>query len=381
MRILFSYGLVGRGGDAVQVIEMAESFRQLGHVVELVGPHELQPYEFAGTEGHLRNWLRRFPWWAKDTIELGLQLRLWRQARHRLGCSSFDLVFHRAGIYDLVGVPLARAACCPSIIHLDAPFPIERAFRNDGYFACLHRRCMRRLGKVAELVVTVSTASRDYYVELGLPEAKILVQPNGVPQRLLQKGTELARLHRPFAQGPPFTIGFVGSLSRWHRVDLLLEALHLLEAEYPGRFRLYIVGHGEEYPNLRMLERKLGIGDRITWFGPLPHEHAFEQIALFDIAVLPNTLPTGAPIKLFEYAAMARPVILPDLENLRGLFTEKEMCFVAPGSPRVLAETLLKLCSDQDATRRVGQKAQQRVQQYTWESIITQLLRTLNRCA
>jgi glycosyltransferase involved in cell wall biosynthesis len=251
MRILLSYTLVGRGGDALQVLALAEALETLVHEVALLGPVPLEPYKFSGRSGRLRSFLRRFPWWARDLIELGLQLRLLFKSRRVLRENRLDLVLHRAGIYDFAGAYLARKVRCPLIAHLDAPFPIERGFRGEGYFHFLHRACMRKLGERAKLIFTMSQASRDYYVQLGLPQEKIIILPNGVSSQLLEEGKELARQHPPLVATKETVIGFVGSLSRWHRVDLLLDALHLLNTEYPKRFHLCIVGYGGEYDQLR----------------------------------------------------------------------------------------------------------------------------------
>jgi glycosyltransferase involved in cell wall biosynthesis len=266
----------------------------------------------------------------------------------------------------------------PLIVHLDAPFPVEREFYRTGHFARLHCRCLRALGEAARLVVTVSTASRDYYEGMGIPREKILVLPNGISSRLLEQGAKLARARLPLADPGICTVGFVGSLSRWHRVDLLIEALRELNTvEERANWRMQIVGYGEEYENLRRRSRELGLESQMGWLGPLSHERAFEQIAQFDIAVLPHTLPTGAPMKLFEYAAVARPTIAPDLPNLRELFTDKEMCFVKPGNPKVLTEAMLWLAQHPEEAIQLGQRAQARVRQYTWEEIVARLLQSL----
>lgn len=374
MRIALSYGLVGRGGDAIQVLELAEALRNLGYDVVLVGPHPLRPYRFSGVEGHARSFLRRLPWWARDLIELGLDRRLIRQVQKSLQGRSFDLLFHRAGIYDAAGVGVAEMLGCPLVVWLDAPFPVERAFRNEGYFKTLHARRMRRLGQRAHRIITVSRASQEYYVRLGVPAEKILVIPNGVPRRLLQRGAELAREHRPFSQTRECIVGFVGSLSCWHRVGLLLEAVRELQNARALQWRVQIVGYGEEYATLRAYAQKLKVEQCIEWLGALPHERAFEQIAQFDIAVLPNTLPTGAPMKLFEYAAVARPMIAPDLPNLRELFSDDEMRFVEPENPQVLAEAMLWLAQHPQEAVRMGQRAQARVHQYAWEELMAQWL-------
>jgi len=377
MRVLLSYSLVGRGGDAVQVLALAEALRNLGHGVKPVGPSALHPYEFMRPGSRLRDLLRRLPWWAKDFIELALNSRTLMRVALMLRRERFDLVFHRAGIYDFVGPWLASRY--PLIVWLDAPFPVERAFRGVGYFRGLHERAMRALGRKARLIATVSQASKEYYVELGLPPEKILVVPNGILRRSYRQGLKLAERRPPFSQGPPWVIGFVGSLSRWHRVDLLFEAFQFLEERNPGMFKLCIVGMGEGYKNLRSLEQRLALEGKVEWRGPLPHEGAFAATAEFDIAVLPNTLPTGAPMKLFEYAAFARPIVAPDLPNLRDLFSEEEMCFVKPEDPRSLAEAIQRLAEDPETARAMGLKAQARVKRdYILEDLLQRVLKAIN---
>jgi glycosyltransferase involved in cell wall biosynthesis len=82
-------------------------------------------------------------------------------------------------------------------------------------------------------------------------------------------------------------------------------------------------------------------------------------------------------MKLFEYAALARPTIAPDLPNLRELFSEDEMCFVPPGSPSRLAEAILSLSRHPQEAVALGQRAQARVHQYTWEAMMKKLLASI----
>ena len=376
MRILFSYGLVGRGGDAVQVLSLAKTFRRLGYEIETVGACQLRPYEFTTVASSLRTLLRQWPWWIKDSLEIGMSFRLLARVRRLLRRRMFDIVLHRAGIYDILGSWLPRELHGRLIVFLDAPFGVERYFHKQSYLVWLHRRCMQQLGRQANLIVTVSSASRTYYAQIGMPEEKILVLPNGVSEELLHRGTELAGAYPPFAQVPTCTVGFSGSLSRWHRVDLLLEALRMLRAEPDWRLR--IVGYGEEYARLRRTSKGWGLEQNIEWLGALPHERAFDEIASCDIAVLPHTLPTGAPMKLMEYAALARPTIAPDLPNLRDLFNKSEMLFVKPESPEALAKALQALRRDPTMARRLGEQARERVKTYTWERTVARLMESIH---
>lgn len=372
MRILLTYNLVGRGGDALQIQALARAFSDLGHDVTLIGATPLAPYAFGASAGRLRRIARRLPWWGKDVFDLAAQVRLLATARSVLRRNSFAVVFHRGSIYDLVGARIADI--CPVIAHLDAPFAVEREYRGDGYFKRAHRRSMRSLGQKASLILTPSQAARDYYVDMGIPKDKILIMPNGISKAELASARELATTRAPFSSPPPWILGFVGSLSRWHRVDMLLQALHQLNAVHPARFRLRIVGRGEEYKRLQSLDIELGIGDSVEWVGAIPHEEVFGQISTFDIGMLPSTLNTGAPMKLFEYAAVARPIIAPDLPNIRDLFSTGEMCFFSPEDPDAMAQAILDLAASPEAARRMGTQARAKMQDFTWENILEGVL-------
>ena len=199
-------------------------------------------------------------------------------------------------------------------------------------------------------------------------------------------GLEMADTHPPLADAVAdagrYTLGFVGSLSRWHGVDLLLDALRILREGRPagGNPRLVIVGRGPEEDMLKTRARALGVEGAVEWRGALSHDDAVRAIGEFDIAVLPATLPTGAPMKLAEYAAMARPIIAPDLSNIRDLFTDgEEILLVLPGSAGALAQAVRSLVADPSTARRMGRAAQQRITGHTWEEAVDQLLRRLAR--
>ena len=185
MRIVLSYGLLGRGGDALQVQALARALEQLGHDVTLVGAAPIIPYEFGTSTANLRRIVRRFPWWAKDFIGIGLGLRTRGTLRKVLRRETPDLAIHRAGMYDVIGTRLAKV--CPVIAHLDAPFAVEREYRGEGYFRSCHERAMRRLGKSSRMILTPSEVTKAHYERMGIPPEKIVIMPNGVSREQLAR--------------------------------------------------------------------------------------------------------------------------------------------------------------------------------------------------
>ena len=376
-----TYVTIGRGGDAVQMLALADAVRSRGHDVSLIGAHPVAPYAFDTVDGRVRSLIRRLPWWVRDSLEWGFGLQAMRRAVSA-GRQGVDVIIHRASVYDAGAAGLARRLRVPLVLYLDTHVEVERAFRGEGYWRGRHARAMNVLGRAADVIATPSRAVADYYIGLGLPAGRIEIVRNGISERYLRMGLEAADIHPPLADAAPYTLGFVGNLSQWHGVDLLLDALRDLRNEpHPGgQPRLVIVGRGTEDEVLKARARALGVASAIEWRGAVSHDEAVRAIGEFDIAVLPSTLPTGAPMKLAEYAAMARPIIAPDYPNIRDLFTDKEeIVLVAPGNVRALTQAVQTLVADPVMARRIGRAAQRRVAGYTWEQAVEQLLRGVSR--
>jgi glycosyltransferase involved in cell wall biosynthesis len=380
MRVLLTYVVVGRGGDAIQWTSLAEGFRLAGHHVVLIGAGSIRPYGVGTTTARVRTLARRLPWWIRDALELILTVvalgKAWWTAREKV-----DLVVHRAATYDVMGRALAMLLRVPIIAYLDTHVPAERHFRSESYWVWLHKASMRSLGRTVVLLVTPSEAVRDYYRDLGIPAAKLLVQRNSVFERHIRLGLEATRASPPMASGSACVLGFVGSLSDWHRVDVLVDALALLAAwDGTVTYRLVVIGTGREDTRLRALAARLGVAHLVEWRGPLPHDRAVAAIAEFDIAVLPSTLPTGAPIKLVEYAAMGRPIIAPALPNIRDLLSSgTEAILVEPGDPVALADAVVRLARDPALAQQIGRAAQARVRGWTWEETARLLVKSAFR--
>src|SRR5262245_33409163 len=133
MRILVTYVTVGRGGDAVQLAALGQALRTQGHRVRVVGASGVRPYAVASAGARLRNVARRLPWWGRDAVEIGLGLaaavRVLQRSR-----GSWDLVIHRAGLYDAIMALVVRRRGIPMVLYLDAHVDSERAFRGERYW-------------------------------------------------------------------------------------------------------------------------------------------------------------------------------------------------------------------------------------------------------
>lgn len=147
---------------------------------------------------------------------------------------------------------------------------------------------------------------------------------------------------------PPFRVLSVGRIVPKKGYDDVLHALKRL-AEWGVPFHFDHVGSGEDMENIKALARRLGLRDRTTFHGTLPHEKVIDFYRRSHVFVLgcktaPNGDRDGIPNVLVEAMAVGLPVVstrhsaVPELveDGVTGTL-------VPPGSPEALAGALKKV--------------------------------------
>ena len=114
-------------------------------------------------------------------------------------------------------------------------------------------------------------------------------------------------------RGP--TVGFVGAFEYWVDFELVLGM-----AERMRTVTFLLVGGGRRFEEVRRLsaERRLS---NVVLTGALPYERAMNFVAGMDVCLLPFTRDAvsdaACPLKLFEYAALRKPIISTRTEEVR----------------------------------------------------------------
>jgi len=115
---------------------------------------------------------------------------------------------------------------------------------------------------------------------------------------------------------PPTTglVGFIGSLTKWQGLELLLRAFRIVANQIEDS-RLIIVGDGSERDKLESVSKTLGLEPKIEFLGHLSHRDCLNMIRAFDVAVVPYQHPElyekigRSPIKAYEYMAGECPIV------------------------------------------------------------------------
>jgi glycosyltransferase involved in cell wall biosynthesis len=219
----------------------------------------------------------------------------------------------------------------------------------------------RILGGAAGIVV-VSGYLKEYVRDAGVPEQRIRVTPNAVDVgRFDADRIDGAAVRDRYGLQGKTVIGFAGSFTKWHGLDLLIDAAAALMPEFPD-VHLLLVGDGARRQASEEQAAALGIADRVVFTGKVPHAEMPEHMAAMDFGVMPASNVYGSPMKVFEYMAMGRPAVAPRYRPLEEAVADGEDGLLfTPGDIDSLRACLRRLVEDPSYRRRLGDAAREKV--------------------
>jgi glycosyltransferase involved in cell wall biosynthesis len=317
-------------------------------------------------------------------------MRFWRDAARVATWRSWDSYFYRKArqavlrerpdfLYERyvrgisVGARLAHEFDLPFILEMNTSFtfPIEWWDEHSALLPWAVARVERYNTTAADKVVVVSSHLRDYLRDRGVPPDKLVLTFNAADVRRFPSArSDVEEIRARQNLRGALVVGFVGSLKRWHGVDVLVSAFPQCLAERPD-MRLLIVGDGPLRHHLEALAKREGVMEHVTFTGNVAHAEIPAYISAMDIAVCPAPAIPGhhlSPLKLFEYMAAARPIVAARFSDVPSIVQDAQNgILVAPGNTGELAAAILQLARDPDLRKRLGDAARRTVNEgQTW---------------
>ena len=227
----------------------------------------------------------------------------------------------------------------------------------------------RRLPKLADHVISVTTTIRDHLVTWGVvPDAHVSVVGNGVELERFR-----ADAQPPWAADAPKRVVFTGNLAPYQGIDVLLEAFAAATARR-RHIRLVIITDSD-FSTYEPTARRLGVRDLIE-IVPAP---SFADLpALLETAHLaanPRVVADGMPVKLLNYMAAGKPIV-SFAGSAPGLTHGHTAWLVAGGDPIEFGRGILTLLEDSACAQALGRNARRFVEQhYRWPVVAEQIER------
>jgi glycosyltransferase involved in cell wall biosynthesis len=152
-------------------------------------------------------------------------------------------------------------------------------------------------------------------------------------------------------------------------VDLLWALRQLNFSSPTVDVRLHLAGSGPLEEDLRRLSRELGVADKVTFLGQLPHETLLARYreGAVDVVALASVTrgaqeAEGIPVSLIEGMAHGIPVVATDSGGVPELVDETTGILVAMRDPVGLAAAFRSLALDPELGDRLGAAGRARIQ-------------------
>ena len=208
----------------------------------------------------------------------------------------------------------------------------------------------------------------------GAPVEKIGVVPCGVNLDLFYPEAKTAARLKLGLDPADVILLYVGRFEALKGLNTLLEAMTYLKNHH--RIRLVIVGgDGDKTPEHQALAqktRKLKIGKKVMFVGPVDQHHLPSYYCAADALVVPSLYESFGMVGL-EALACGRPVVSTPVGAVDSLIRKAQAgCIVPDFSPRSLADGIQSIISDRNMP--AAEVIRKSILEYSWSNVASAVI-------
>ena len=221
-----------------------------------------------------------------------------------------------------------------------------------------------RMYAAADHVVTVGEGYRRQLLEKHVPAERMTVITNGIDTERLQPREPDADLQRRFNPDGRFVCSYVGTVGMAAGLEIVIRAATVLKERGRHDVRFLIVGDGATREELEKRVHEAEHDDMITLTGRQPKEAISAFLSISDCCLVhlrkTGLFETVLPSKIFEAAAMERPVVMgvggfaADLVRDAGC----GIC-IEPENEIQLVDAIVQLQADPHLRRQLGRQGRE----------------------
>ena len=243
----------------------------------------------------------------------------------------------------------------------------------------------RRMYSSARRIVTVGESYRKDLIERGVAPERIEVVTHGVDRRVFRPMPPDHALASQVGVSDRFVVAYCGTVGMAHGLDVVPRAAAELVARGHRRIVFLIAGAGACLAELRdevsrqKLENVICLGQRDG--DSIPALLALADVCLVHLRTAP-AFRTALPSKIFEAAAMGRPIILGVRGAAQRLIEELGcgLC-IEPENAQELADAVLRLAAEPDLRERLSRSGIAAMQRFDRDLLAARYLRILENSA
>jgi len=268
-----------------------------------------------------------------------------------------------------VGLAAGRVFRVPVVYHMHGLLSEELPYysRLGAAARPMARRIDRVLVEASRVTLCSSEEERDLVVErLSPTRPPEVVFPSVDLERFSGEG-RLGKRAQP-------VVFYSGNLDSYQGIDFLLGAFAKAAADLPGA-KLRIASHSDGSRVLGEASRR-GIAGQVEFLRPRGFEAELDMLFEAAVCVCPRTLRSGFPMKVLNYMAASKPVVLTR-SAARGLAHLEQAWVADDGDEDSFAEGMLAFVKDRGLGEKVSRQARSLVERRHSRAVLVERLESV----
>jgi glycosyltransferase involved in cell wall biosynthesis len=239
--------------------------------------------------------------------------------------------------------------------------------RRVNFAAVIAMRSHPFIASVARTVEEIGYRSADV-ITVVVPGLRRSLKRYSAKVELVPNGVDLSMFHPDGAPHRKFVVTCVAALTESEGVEVFVKAASLVR-KTDRTIMFQVAGDGELGHQLKQLSRKLG--GPVVFRGWVSHDQVPALLRSSDVCVssvvsLPYSRDAH-PVKLFEYLASGKPVIVSDVPGHLDLIRDGHNAIVYRAeSPTDLAAKIIALKKDPTLRERLSKNGLRVAKKYSW---------------
>jgi glycosyltransferase involved in cell wall biosynthesis len=259
------------------------------------------------------------------------------------------------------GVWVARLRRIPFILEIRDLWPesiVAVGAMRAGRWLRFLEWLEKRMYAAATRIVTVGAGYRDQLIDRGVVGERIDIVPNGVDRGLFSDRGGGAALRDRYGLGGAFVCSYIGTIGMGSGLEVVLRAARLLRDEGRDDIAFALVGDGAAREALERKAKQDGL-EQIVFTGSQDKRTMPDFLSMADACLVHlvrrDLFRTVLPSKIFEAAAMKKPIILGVEGSAAQVVREADagIC-IEPENEGELVEAVKRLAQDSELAGRLG---------------------------
>lgn len=165
------------------------------------------------------------------------------------------------------------------------------------------------LYRKADKLIVVTDSFKEHITARGIDPQKIAVVKNGIHVEAMRSVKVDLKIRKELGIDDKFVIGYIGTHGMAHKLDFIIQA----SQDLPKDVVFVLIGDGAEKSKLIKLKDEIQ-AEKVMMLDPVTKEEIVKYIQALDVALVnlkkSDTFKTVIPSKIFENAALQKPILL-----------------------------------------------------------------------